>query len=56
MILTYYESVRGGVNNLAVALDTATGESSASLKGKDQATKTLKRKINRNNRKEAANA
>ena len=50
MILTYYASVKGGVNNLAVAFDTETGESSSSLISKENAHKALKRKNSQNNK------
>lgn len=50
MIYTYYASVKGGVNNLAVALDGVTGETSSSLVSKDHAEKALRRKISRMNK------
>ena len=43
MILTYYESHGGGVNNLAVALDEASGIRATSTKGKEAAIRNLKR-------------
>ena len=43
MILTYYESHGGGVNNLAVALDKESGICAASTKGKEAAIRNLKR-------------
>lgn len=45
MIVVYYENHRGGVNNLAVALDRATGYSATSLKDKATAIRNLKRKL-----------
>ena len=45
MILTFYESHGGGVNNLAVALDEKTGMRTTSAKSQDHAIKALKRKL-----------
>lgn len=47
MIYVYYSSVNGGVNNLTVALDGETGESSGSLIDKEHAIKALRRKLSR---------
>ena len=47
MIGVYYTNYRGGTNNLAVAVDTATGEAATSLKGKEQAKKALRRKLSK---------
>ena len=43
MILTYYESHGGGVNNLAVALDEESGIRATSTKGKEAAVRNLQR-------------
>lgn len=47
MIVVYYENHRGGVNNLAVALDRETGYSATSLNGKASAIRNLQWKIKR---------
>ena len=51
MILTFYESHGGGVNNLAVALDEASGLRATSAKNQDHAIKTLKRKLAKQGRR-----
>ncbi len=47
--MTYisYESYRGGVNNLCVATDSKTGMVATSTRGKEQATRNLRRKMRR---------
>lgn len=52
MIVTTYESYRGGTNNVAVAIDSKTGEFSTSLKSKDHARRALMKKLARRGRKE----
>lgn len=47
MICIYYANIRGGVNNLSVALDSVTGEHSSSLIDKEHAVKALSRKLSR---------
>lgn len=47
MTYIHYESYRGGVNNLCVAIDGKTGMAATSTKGKEQAVKNLRRKIRR---------
>lgn len=47
MILVHYESYKGGVNNLAVAIETKTGRAATSIKGKEAAVRNLKRIIRR---------
>lgn len=44
MILVHYESHNGGVNNIAVATDTKTGDFATSTKGKEQAIRNLRRR------------
>ncbi len=53
MTLIHYENHRGGVNNLVVATDWATGEFSTSLISKEHAAIALKRKMARLRRQEA---
>lgn len=45
MIVVTYENYKGGVNNLAVAIETKTGNRATSTRGKDQAIKNLRRKL-----------
>lgn len=45
MILVYYESYKGGVNNLAVAIDTKTGKRATSTKGRETAANNLRRMV-----------
>lgn len=52
MTVTYYESVKGGTNNLAVALDQKTGETSGSTRSKEHAHQALKRKLARRAQRE----
>ena len=55
MMAIHYMSVNGGVNNLAVATDTETGETSVSFIDKEHAIRSLKRRLRqRAKKKEAA--
>lgn len=44
MTYIHYENYRGGVNNLCVARDSATGQAATSTKGKARALHNLHRK------------
>ena len=41
MIVVTYENYKGGTNNLAVAIETKTGNRATSTHGKDQAIENL---------------
>lgn len=45
MIVVTYESYKGGVNNLAVAIETKTGSIATSTHGKEQSIENLRRKL-----------
>lgn len=45
MIVVTYESYKGGVNNLAVAIETKTGSRATSTHGKERAIGNLRRKL-----------
>jgi hypothetical protein len=45
MLYIYYESYKGGTNNLCVARDSDTGLTATSIKGKYKATELLDHKI-----------
>lgn len=45
MIVVTYESYKGGVNNLAVAIETKTGNRATSTRGKERAIRNLRRKL-----------
>lgn len=45
MIVVTYESYKGGVNNLAVAIETKTGNRATSTRGKERAIGNLRRKL-----------
>ncbi len=45
MIAVTYESYKGGVNNLAVAIETKTGTRATSTHGKERAIENLRRKL-----------
>lgn len=45
MIVVTYESYKGGVNNLAVAIETKTGSRATSTRGKERAIGNLRRKL-----------
>lgn len=45
MIVITYENYKGGTNNLAVAIETKTGDFATSEKGAEQARKNLLRRL-----------
>lgn len=45
MIVVTYESYKGGVNNLAVAIETKTGSRATSARGKERVIGNLRRKL-----------
>lgn len=45
MIVVTYESYKGGVNNLAIAIETKTGSRATSTHGKERAIGNLRRKL-----------
>lgn len=45
MVCVHYENYKGGVNNMAVAVDSRTGISATSTKGAKAAEKNLKAKL-----------
>ena len=45
MIVVTYENYKGGTNNLAVAIETKTGNRATSTHGKDQAIENQRRKL-----------
>lgn len=45
MIVVTYESYKGGVNNLTVAIETKTGSRATSTRGKERAIGNLRRKL-----------
>lgn len=45
MIVVTYESYKGGVNNLAVAIETKTGSRATSTCGKERTIRNLQRKL-----------
>ena len=52
MIGVHYMSVNGGTNNLAIATDTKTGETSTSFISKEHALRALKRRLAQRKREE----
>lgn len=51
MTYIHYENYKGGVNNLCVARDSATGQVATSTKGKAQALNNLHRKNKKHGRR-----
>jgi len=54
MLGVYYESYKGGANNLCVAIDSKTGLAAASVKNKDSAVRALVRQLKRSRREREA--
>ena len=55
MKVVYYVCHKGGINNVAIALDSDSGEFSASTRDKKHAMKALNRKLKKNNERTGTN-